>query len=197
MDNENFLSGTSLAGMSTTRDRVVDDYYATPETATIAILDKEKFDGNIYEPACGAGHISKLLYQYYPDSKIYSTDLIDRGYGDKQLDFLEYDFKEFKFDNVITNPPFKMAQEFIEKALLVSSKKVIMFAKIQLLESKKRKEMFETTPLQYIYVFSERQNPLRNGSALDEKGKPWNSTMCFAWFVWNKGYVGEPVIRWL
>ena len=197
MDNENFLSGTNLAGMSTTRDRVDNDYYATPDTAIIAILDKEKFDGNIYEPACGGGHISKLLHQYYPNSKIYSTDLIDRGYGDKQLDFLDHDFKEFKFDNIITNPPFKMAQEFIEKALLVSSKKVIMFAKIQLLESKKRKEMFETTPLQYIYVFSERQNPLRNGSPLDEKGKPWNSTMCFAWFVWNKDYVGEPVIRWI
>jgi len=183
--------------MSTSRKRIVDDYYATPLSATKAILDREILDGSIYEPACGEGHISKLLYQYYPDSKIYSTDLIDRGYGDKQLDFLTYDFKNFKFDNIVTNPPFKLAQEFIERSLELSNKKVIMFAKIQLLESKQRKSMFEKTPLKYIYVFSERQNPLRNGSPVDENGKPWSSTMCFAWFVWEHGHDNEPHVKWI
>ena len=72
-----------------------------------------------------------------------------------------------------------------------------MFAKIQLLEGTKRREMFDNTPLKYVYVFSKRQNPLRNGSPTDEKGKPWASTMCFAWFVWEQGYISEPIIRWL
>ena len=72
-----------------------------------------------------------------------------------------------------------------------------MFAKIQLLEGDKRRKMFDNSPLKYVYVFSKRVNPLRNGEATDENGKPWASTMCFAWFVWDLEYEGEPIIRWL
>jgi len=72
-----------------------------------------------------------------------------------------------------------------------------MFCKIQLLEGTGRKKMFENTPLKTVYVFSKRVNPLRNGEEKDEKGKPWSSTMCFAWFVWEKGFMGEPVIKWI
>ena len=190
------LEGTNLAGMSTTRERVKDDYYATPPDTTKAILNEVKLNGSILEPACGEGHISKVLQEYYPNAEIVSTDLINRGYGKGGIDFLTYDYGR-KFDTVITNPPFGLAQEFIEKALQISNDKVIMFAKIQLLEGKKRRKMFLNTPLKYIYVFSSRQNPWRNGESLDEKGKPWSSTMCFAWFVWEKGYEGEPVVRWL
>ena len=195
------LSGTNLAGMSTTRDRVDNDFYATPENAIRAILDNEKLEGSILEPSAGQGHISRLLKEYYPYSEIVSTDLVQREerfgipiQGD--IDFLTYNFNR-KFDNIITNPPFNIAQEFIERALELSNNKVIMFAKIQLLEGNKRRKMFDNTPLKYVYVFSKRVNPLRNGEELDEKGKPWSSTMCFAWFIWENGYEGEPIVRWL
>lgn len=130
-----------------------------------------------------------------------STDLVHREekFGiaiEGNVDFLTYKFNR-KFDNIITNPPFNLAQEFIEHALELSNDKVIMFAKIQFLEGSKRRNMFDSTPLKYVYVFTKRVNPLRNGEELDEKGKPWSSTMCFAWFVWEKGYEGEPIIRWL
>lgn len=194
----NILKGSALAGTSNTRERVDDDYYATPEETTRAILDVEKLEGSIYECAAGQGHIVKVLKEYYPNSKILASDLVDRGLeGCKSgLDFITYEFKS-KVDNIITNPPFVLAQEFIEKALTMVNKKVIMFAKIQLLEGKARKSMFANTPLKYVYVFSERQNPLRNGSPVDENGKKWSSTMCFAWYVWEIGYEGEPTIKWL
>ena len=182
--------------MSTTRDRVADDYYATPPEATRAILDKEVLEGNILEPSCGEGHISEIIKEYYPDSDIVSSDLVDRGYGEGGIDFLTYEFKR-KYDNIITNPPFKLAKEFIERSLQLANKKVIMFAKIQLLESEVRRELFEQYPPKYIYVFSKRINPWRNGDPLDEKGKPWSSTMCFAWFVWEVGFKGEPAVRWI
>ena len=190
------LTTTSLAGMSATRERLEHDFHVTPPDSIKRILDKEYLAGSILEPACGCGAISKMLETYYPNSHIISTDLIDRGYGIGDIDFLTHDFC-IKFDNVITNPPFSLAQEFIEKALEISNDKVIMFAKIQLLESKSRYKMFLKTPLQYIYVFSDRQSPWRNGSPVDEKGKKWCSAMCFAWFVFKHGYTGEPIIRWI
>ena len=195
------LAGTNLAGMSTTRDRVDNDFYATPRNAIEAILNEVKLNGSILEPAAGQGHISKVLKEYYPYSEIVSTDLIQREerFGipiQGGVDFLTHEFHR-KFDNIITNPPFNLAQEFIEKALELSNDKVIMFAKIQLLEGNKRRELFDNTPLKYVYVFSKRVNPLRNGEELDEKGKPWSSTMCFAWFIWEHDYEGEPIIRWL
>lgn len=187
------LTGTSLSGTSTSRVRVKDDYYATPPESTMALLDREIFEGNILEPACGAGHMSEVLKEYGYD--VVSNDLIDRGYGELNKDFLLEEFP--KYDNVITNPPFKYAKEFIEKALEVSNKKVAMFCKIQLLEGVARRDMFENTPLRTVYVFTKRQNPLRNGSPVDENGKKWASTMCFAWFVWEHGYEGKPTIEWI
>lgn len=72
-----------------------------------------------------------------------------------------------------------------------------MFCKIQLLEGVSRYEMFQNSPLKTVYVFTKRQNPWRNGSPVDENGKKWASTMCFAWFVFEHGYKGKPTIEWL
>ena len=190
---KNYLTGASLAGYSATRERVDNDFYATPPESTIALLEREVFEGNILEPCCGQGHISEVLKDN--GYSVISNDLVDRGYGEHNEDFLES--TDLEADNVITNPPFKYAKEFIEKSLEVTSGKVAMFCKIQLLEGVARREMFENTPLKTVYVFSKRQNPLRNGSPVDENGKKWASTMCFAWFVWEHGYEGKPTIEWL
>ena len=192
----NTLNGSSLAGGAPTRGRVENDYYATPPESTQALLNVLELNGSILEPACGEGHISEVLKSNYPNSEVVSTDLIDRGYGSGSINFLEHTYDR-TFTNVITNPPFKYMREFVEKSLEISTDKVIMFGKIQFLEGQRRKEFLENSPLKYVYVFSERQNPMRNGSPVDENGKKWSSTMCFAWYVWEKGYEGEPIVRWL
>lgn len=132
MEERTYLSGTSLAGMSPTRSRVENDYYATPFEATEAILSREELYGSILEPAAGEGHISKVLREHYPNSQIISTDLVQRddrfGCGIVGgVDFLTENYPE-KFNNVITNPPFSLAKEFAEKALEVSTGKVILFS---------------------------------------------------------------------
>lgn len=194
------LMGASLAGANPTRGRVENDFYATEPATTKLFLDEfiktETITGDILEPACGQGHISEVLKQYFVDNNIYSSDLVDRGYGIPNIDFLNYDFQR-KFNTIITNPPFKYAKEFIIRGLELSEKYVVMFAKIQLLEGKDRKKMFEQTPLKYVYVHSSRQNPMRNGKDRDENGKKWSSTMAFAWYVWDKEYTGEPIIKWI
>jgi len=188
----NKLKGSSLAGKSATRERVDNDFYVTPENAIESILKLEKLEGNIWECACGDGAISKVLDKHYPTNEIFSTDIIDRGYGKGGIDFLK---TEIKVDNIITNPPFNLAKEFIERAISSARKKVIMFAKIQLLESADRKALFDKYPAKTIYVFSKRINPLRNGNPTNENGKKWASTMCFAWFVWEIGYKGKMTIE--
>lgn len=201
------LTGTKLVGDNPERGRVENDYYATPFNATEALLNALNECGEtlssdtILEPSAGEGHIVKVLKDFYPYNEIVANDIayrssrlgIDVNGG---IDFLNYE-PHRKFDTIITNPPFALAQEFIEKALELSNHYVIMFAKIQLLEGDKRRKMFDNSPLKYVYVFSKRVNPLRNGEATDENGKPWASTMCFAWFVWEKDYEGEPIVRWL
>lgn len=193
------LSGTSLAGMSTTRDRVDNDYYATPYSATEMLLDAVKFEGDFLEPCVGGGHIADIIKKYYPTEEVRGYDLVDRGYPNTtEEDFLKCNI-DVKYDNIITNPPYSLAQEFLEKGMEVvkDNGKIVMFLKIQFLEGAKRRKMFEVYPPKYIYVFSKRQNPWRNGSQVDEKGKPWASTMCFAWFIWEKGFKGDSIVKWL
>lgn len=194
----NELKGTNLAGMSTTRDRVDNDYYATPYESTEALLVVEQFEGDFIEPCVGGGHIAEVLKRYYPNSNIIGVDLVNRGYDNTVVqDYLTYNF-DGNF-NIVTNPPYSMAQEFLEHSMdqIHKGKKVAMFLKIQFLEGNKRKELFKKYPPKYVYVFSKRQNPWRNGSSVDEKGKPWSSTMCFAWFVWEKGYNGDTIVKWI
>ena len=192
------MKGHSIAGMSTTRDRVEDDFYATPTESTRKILNKEKLFGAVLEPACGNGAISNEIVDTYPNIELYSSDLVDRGYGmPRNSDFIKAEMTLGSVDIVITNPPFNLFQEFAEKALKVARHKVILFGKLQALEGQKRATFMENSPLRTVYVFKARQNPLRNGSPVDEKGKPWASTMAFAWFVWEIGYVGKPTIEWI
>lgn len=184
------MEGYSLAGFSTTRERVNDDFYATPETSTVALLQRENIIYPALEPACGQGHIAKLL-----KGETVATDLIDRGYGKPGIDFLTHEFQHYP--TVITNPPFNLFTEFVQKGLEVATRKLILFGKLQALEGSKRATVLENTPLRTVYVFKKRQNPLRNGSLVDEKGKPWASTMAFAWYVWEHGYTGKPQIEWI
>lgn len=193
------LQGTNLAGTSTTRDRIENDYYATDPKSTEALLERHNFYGTKFlEPCCGEGHISKVVSNYYSDVQIDSIDLVDRGFGTGGIDFLKWN-TDAKYDSIITNPPYALAQEFLEKSfqLLNHDGQIAMFLKIQFLEGQKRKIFFEKFPPKVIYVFSSRQNPWRNGSSVDERGNPWASTMCFAWFVWENGFKGDPIIKWI
>lgn len=180
--------GNNIAGGNSWRGRVDNDFYATPVESTKAILSAEEIIYPCWEPACGDGAISKLI------PGIMSSDLIDRGYGKGGQDFLK---GKLPCATIITNPPFNLFQEFAEHALKIATHKVIFFGKLQALEGQKRATFMQNSPLRTVYVFKARQNPLRNGSALDENGKPWASTMAFAWYVWEIGYKGLPVIKWL
>lgn len=176
-------------------EREPNDYYATDPRAVEWLLQLENFDSNIWEPACGEGHIAKVLID--AGHNVLSTDLIDRGFGDKQLNFIAKTNKDVFDGDIITNPPYKYATEFIVKALelLPEGKKVAMFLRVQFMEGKGRKSLFEIHPPKTIYVSSSRLNCAKNGdfAALRNTG---GSPIAYAWYVWEKGYKGDTVLKW-
>jgi predicted RNA methylase len=114
------LAGSTLVGGKGIRERVLNDFYATPIPATMALLERESFAGKILEPACGQGHIAQAVKTYNPKSVIEGTDIVQRddvfNLGIKGgIDFLRAVYKPGEYDHIITNPPFSLAQEFIEK----------------------------------------------------------------------------------
>lgn len=175
-----------------TQERVEHDYYATEPKAVELLLELEQFGSTIWEPACGEGHISKVLEAH--GYSVASTDLIDRGYGIGGVDFLGLDSRPVDYD-IITNPPYKYGMEFVEKALEVvaEGRKVAMFLKLQFLEGKARRALFEKYPPKTVYVSSGRLHCARNG---DFKEAVKNNAVAYCWFVWEKGYMGNTVIKW-
>ncbi len=176
-------------------EREANDYYATEPRAVELLLEQEKFSPRIWEPACGEGHISKVLTAHGYDVK--STDLIDRGYGTGGVDFLKYEEPDLINTDIVSNPPYRYAREFVEKALtlVAPGHKVAMFLKIQFLEGKARRELFEKYPPQTVYVSSGRLRCAMNGDF--EKHAKSSAAICYAWFVWRKGHPGPTNIKWI
>jgi len=172
------------------KNRERDDFYPTPPKATRALLSVETFIGDIWEPACGDGAISKVLEE--AGYKVTSSDLIDRGYGTPGVDFL-LDYQTTA-DNIVTNPPFKHAEEFVMHALNRARRKVAMLCRLAWLEGKARGEMFQTTPLARVWVFSGRIPMLRGGEQMMKGG---GGMIAFAWFVWDHEHKGPPTLGWL
>lgn len=169
-------------------NRQKDDFYPTPPEGTEALLSVESFDGPIWEPACGDGAVSEVLKAH--GYTVISTDLVDRGYSDSGVDFL-MEYRPLA-PNIVTNPPFKYAQEFVEKALSLTTGKVAMLCRLAWLEGIERGQMFQSTPLARVWVFSKRLHMSRNGESNGGGGM-----IAFAWFVWEHGYTGKPTLGWI
>lgn len=209
--SKNLFDG-NLSGGNCRRGRVVDDFYATSPKDTynflreldndgVALLENKGANCRILEPCAGAGHIVDVLKEEYPLAEIEYTDIISRREDVRgEVDFLDESNYTVSgvYDLVLTNPPFKLAKEFINKSLELSSRYVCIFAKLSFLEGKGRLNWWRAeVPLKYVYVYSYRANPLRNGEEFDENGKRLSSVMQFAWYIFEKGYEGEPTIRWI
>lgn len=187
------------ASNHTKKEREQNDFYATDPKALEVFLNKLKKDNfqlhnSIWECACGKGHLSEVLIKR--GYNVYATDKISRGYGNQQCDFLKE--KLFKNDleaDILTNPPYKYAKEFVERSLEIQANGyyTIMFLKIQFLEGQARQKLFKKYPPKYIYVNSKRQLCAMNGEF--EKYKA--TAICYCWFIWQKGFKGEPKIRWI
>ena len=207
--NYNSIYRTLGASNHTDSEREEHDFYATDPKALEMLLEKETFNKYIFEPACGQGHLSEVLKKH--GYEVRSSDLIDRNYPNTEvLDFLNIDKLDIARD-IITNPPYKYATEFVTQALRLVNEgdKVAMFLKLTFLEGKGRYELFKNYPPKKIYVFSSRITCAKNGDfyqRADDGNIKYNknnepmlmgSAACYAWFIWEKGNVELPIIDWL
>ena len=187
MSSKSIKTAQSIVGSNYDGGRPRNDFYPTPSRGTLALLGVESFSGAIWEPACGDGAMSVVLESAGYD--VVSTDLEPRGYG-VQGDFFLYGC--LLAPNIVTNPPFRLAQEFADRCLSLGCTKLALLCKLSFLEGKKRGKWFPSTPLKSVHVFSERLTMTRNGEPLRSSGM-----IAFAWYVWERGYLGKPNINWI
>ena len=168
--------------MPTTKRRVDSDgpdFYPTPEWVTQALLQVEQFKGVILEPACGDGAITRGLEAAGHEVK--SSDLYDRGFGLCGRDFLLRNPGKLQVENIVTNPPYNLAEKFVLKALELTKYKVALFLRLAFLESITRYDsIFSKIPPARIWVFSERVTMYPSGQQTAGSG-----TTAYAWFVWD------------
>ena len=172
-------------------EREVNDYYATEPKAVKLLLELEKIEGTIWECACGEGHLSKEMERLGYD--VISTDLVWRGFGDGVYDFISPKNTGKTHFNIITNPPFVTANDFILKGLEVlgKGKKMALFLPIRYLEGKSRGKIFKEFPPYKIYISRSRLQTARNGQFNKE-----TSAVGYAWFVWRDGFKGKTELKW-
>lgn len=162
------------------------DFFPTPSWATYALIDNERFEGDIWESACGDGAMSNVLAD--TGRPVRSSDLYDRGFGEVGIDFLE---TPDRATNIVTNPPYNAAEGFVRSGLAAADKKFALLLRLAFLEGANRqRSIFSVAPPSRVWVFSERitfypANAERKGSG----------TTAYAWFVWDKNASGTE-LRW-
>ncbi|EMV9620173.1 hypothetical protein AADV15_001618 [Campylobacter coli] len=189
------MKGKNFSLNSNKRNK--NDYYQTPYGMTKQLLEVENFEGKILEPSCGAGAIVKVLRDFKKsvDYCDLNNDFSLTGIFKNFKDFINDDFE--KYDNIVTNPPFSLAKEFILKAKQIANNKIAMLLPLNYLRGVSRyNEIYKDTvfPLKTVYVFC-RYGLLED--TIREDGTYKAGMMVYAWYIWDKSYKGEPVIRWL
>ena len=169
------------------------DFYPTPTWVTEALLAVESFQGRILEPACGDGAVSKVLKS--AGYAVESSDLYDRGFGVAGRDFLLPVCGGYiwPIDNIVTNPPYGVAEKFVLRALEITRHKVAFFLRLAFLESITRhKSIFSQTPPARVWVFSERVTMYPSG-----KQTAGGGTTAYAWFVWDRQADSGTQLGWI
>lgn len=169
-------------------DRNADDWYQETSECVDKFLAAETLIGNVWDPACRGGNIPLRCIARGID--VMASDLRDRGYGAAGVDFLS---TCRTVDNIVTNPPFKLAEAFVRHALTMARRKVAIVARLAFLEGQARRELFTTTPVSRIWVHSSRVSMPPGGRGVQAGG----GSVAYCWIVWDRDWQAEPLLGWL
>jgi hypothetical protein len=182
-------SRQSLNGRHALADRG-DDLYETPACAVEALLRVERLPLRLWEPACGRGAIVDVLRA--AGHQVIGSDLVN--YGDP-THFYRRDFLMEKLpagcECIITNPPYKLAEQFVEHAIDLCPH-VVMLLRLAFLESERRTGILEGRGLARVCLFK-RRLPMMHRDGWD--GPRASSGIPFAWFVWDRSHSGPPTVH--
>jgi hypothetical protein len=199
------LKGKNFSGNNKAQNRNKADHYQTPYSLTRLLFDNYKVQGNvILEPCYGKGAISKIIKEYYPNHKLYESDLYNYETGEKDIKFNYttkinyYQKNSIDIDTVITNPPFKIATDFILKSKEIAKKEIVMLLPLSYLHGKGRYDLIYNNKdnycLKYVYIFT-RYPFLKD--TIRKDGKVETGMQVYSWMIWINGYNEQPIIRWL
>ncbi len=168
-----------------------DDLYETPAVAVETLLRIEALPPVIWEPACGPGAIARVLRG--AGHVVYATDLVDYASPDQdeaRWDFLSEQQCPIGVQAIVTNPPFKLAGEFVTHALKLCPV-VMMLVRLAFYESTRRSSILDGGKLARVHVFS-RRLPMMHRAGWE--GRKANSGIAFAWFIWDEKHRGPTTI---
>ena len=163
-----------------------DDLYETPAVAVHALLRVETLPPRLWEPAAGRCAIVNILRGH--GHEVLASDLV--VYGDTthlpRRDFLLEHKAPDGCQAIITNPPYKLADQFVRHALGLVPR-VVMLLRLAFLESERRADLIERSGLARVHVFGRRLPMMHRDQWTGPKA---NSGMAFAWFCWDRAHTG-------
>lgn len=169
-----------------------EDFYVEPEWCSRRLFEVERFDGLICDPSCGLGRIVTSARQ--AGYEAIGRDIVRRSIVcDDLADFMGSDEP---FQNIVSNPPFGIADAYAKHALKITRRKVALLLPTKWMNAAGRGAWLETTPLARVYLLAPRPS-MPPGPVIEAGIKPGNGTTDFAWFLFEHGHVGAPEIRWL
>jgi hypothetical protein len=172
-------------------DKEPDGFYVEPSWVGERLFEVEKFDGTIWDPACGTGRVAEAARRAgYPTI---ATDIVDRGYPhfDGQIDF--FNCERMPAANICCNPPFNVCDRFVRRALELVTGKVAM---IWLARRLNAARWLQDTPLARVYLLTPRPS-MPPGHVILAGEKPGGGTQDFCWLTFSRDHKGPPELRWL
>lgn len=168
------------------------DLYESPPEAVRALLELGEVPPVVWESACGPGSIVRVLRA--AGHVVYATDLVDYNSPDQDesgWDFLLERQAPIGVQAIVSNPPFKLAAEFVEHGLSLCPR-VIFLLRLSFLESETRSSILDGGKLSKVYVFRNRL-PMMHRDGWE--GNKSTNTVPFAWFLWDSNHSGPTVLN--
>lgn len=190
------LATVDSASRQVKRPRSANDFYVEEPWMVRGLFDVQRFEGPVWDPACGTGTIVKAARSIGLDA--IGSDIVHRGWPEHEDDLTKTDFLTggrtlwmTNAENVICNPPFNLAAEFVRRALHLVPGKVAMLLRLAFIESVGRSDLFTGGHFMALHPFARRGHMPPGGSNLPRKG----GAVAFAWFVWSRRHNGDAIVK--
>jgi hypothetical protein len=177
------------------------DDFPTPPWGTRALFQyvvgayTDRYLDTVWEPTCNRGYMVRVLQEWFRPCNVHYSDAFE--YNDRRCVYRTFDYATAmtlrRFDWVVMNPPFRLIEEFILRALSHTNKGVAILGRIALLEGMSRYDkIFTVRPPTFVAPFVERL-PMVRGRVDEEIA----SATAYAWFVWAHADPGPTRVVWI